>query len=88
MTRPEHAKARRDEIVRNLAAVIAIAKDGGPLPDGYGFQIKPLHDIARDLDDFVLFASLWEDHCRDNGLNPRTGGPLVSALAKTPGEPE
>lgn len=73
MPRPEHAKARRDEIIKNLKTVINLVKLEQPLTDGYGMQIKELHDISRDLDDFVLFTTHWENHCRENNLNPRTG---------------
>jgi hypothetical protein len=77
MPRPEHARARRDEITKNLREVIRKAKAGESLTDGYGMQVKELHDISRDLDDFVLFSGLWEDHARSAGLNPRTGEPLA-----------
>src|SRR6266540_3362436 len=78
MTAPEHANARRDEIVRNMREVIRVAKDGGSLTDGSGMQIKPLHDMSRDLDELTHFAGKWEAHCREFGLDPRRGTPIVA----------
>ena len=38
-----------------------------------GLPLGLEHDIRTDIHKFFQMASLWEIHCRENGLHPFTG---------------